>query len=110
MLNAMMYFRGTAMDYDEWAEMGNFGWSWNDLLPLFKKSEKLHGEDGGYDLEYHGNKGRLYVSVPPLDSHVQGADIVDAAASELGFTSGDYNGLAQARTLFPQFIFRRTFY
>ena len=53
-LNAMMYVRGNAYDYDHWAALGNVGWGFRDVLPYFKKSE--HQERG--DSEYHGTKGR----------------------------------------------------
>ncbi len=38
-INGMIYMRGQARDYDQWAQMGNRGWSWDDVLPYFKKSE-----------------------------------------------------------------------
>lgn len=40
-INGMAYVRGSKQDYDDWANLGNPGWSWNDLLPYFKKSEDL---------------------------------------------------------------------
>lgn len=52
-INAMLYVRGHRKDYDEWAELGCEGWSWDEVLPYFKKSEgnawgasDLHGSDG----------------------------------------------------------------
>lgn len=53
-INVLMYVRGNQSDYDDWAAMGNPGWSWNDVLPYFIKSENnqtfrddpLHGTDG----------------------------------------------------------------
>lgn len=57
-INGMIYMRGQASDYDRWAEMGNPGWSWKDVLPLFKRSEKhfagnsaLHSADGEWRVE-----------------------------------------------------------
>lgn len=56
-INAMIYMRGQRSDYDHWAQLGNRGWSWDDVLPVFKKSENYqHGAD-----EYHGDRGELRV-------------------------------------------------
>ncbi|MFT4581594.1 MAG: choline dehydrogenase [Gammaproteobacteria bacterium] len=56
-INAMIYMRGQASDYDHWAELGNRGWSWADVLPVFKRSEDYqHGAD-----DYHGVGGELRV-------------------------------------------------
>ena len=49
-INAMIYMRGQASDYDHWAQLGNRGWSWDDVLPVFRRSEDYqHGADA-----YHG--------------------------------------------------------
>ena len=57
-INGMIYMRGQAGDYDGWAAMGNKGWAWQDVLPLFKRSEKhyagnsaLHGAEGEWRVE-----------------------------------------------------------
>jgi choline dehydrogenase len=49
------------MDFNHWAQLGNRGWSWDDVLPYFKKAEKLEGEAG----EVHGKDGLLFTS--PMD-------------------------------------------
>lgn len=57
-INAMIYMRGQKTDYDHWAELGNRGWSWDDVLPVFKKSESY--QHGGN--EFHGASGELKVA------------------------------------------------
>lgn len=56
--NAMLYVRGHKWDYDHWASLGNPGWSYEEILPYFKKSE--HNET--LDDEYHGQNGPLNIS------------------------------------------------
>lgn len=88
--NAMVYTRGHAADYDLWAALGNRGWSYADLLPLFMRSE--HHEAGPSD--FHGVDGPLNVAAqrsPNLLSRL----FVDAAA-EAGYPrSQDFNGASQ---------------
>lgn len=56
-INAMIYMRGQRSDFDHWAQLGNPGWAWDDVLPYFKKSESYqHGAD-----EFHGADGELRV-------------------------------------------------
>lgn len=56
-INAMIYMRGQRSDYNHWAQLGNVGWSWDDVLPVFKQSEDYqHGAD-----EFHGAGGELRV-------------------------------------------------
>ncbi|MDG2005547.1 MAG: GMC family oxidoreductase N-terminal domain-containing protein [Novosphingobium sp.] len=58
-INGMVYIRGTTYDYDHWSkELGCTGWSWDEVLPYFKKSEDFDGEDG----PSHGKGGPLGVS------------------------------------------------
>ena len=68
-INGMIYMRGQANDYDQWRQMGNEGWSWDDVLPYFKNMEdsyegenKFHGSGG----EWKVNQQRLSWEV--LDS------------------------------------------
>ncbi len=56
-INAMIYMRGQKSDYDHWAQLGNRGWSWDDVLPVFKRTEDYqHGADA-----LHGTGGELRV-------------------------------------------------
>ncbi|MEO8040536.1 MAG: GMC family oxidoreductase N-terminal domain-containing protein [Betaproteobacteria bacterium] len=56
-INAMIYMRGQRTDYDHWAGLGNRGWGWDDVLPVFKRSEDyVHGVD-----DLHGAGGELRV-------------------------------------------------
>lgn len=57
-MNAMLYIRGHKSDYDDWANLGCEGWSWNEVLPYFKKSENNEREGD----VLHGNAGPLHVS------------------------------------------------
>jgi choline dehydrogenase len=59
-INAQIYTRGNAQDYDEWRQMGCEGWSYADVLPYFRKAE----DNDTYDNEYHGKGGPLGVSQP----------------------------------------------
>src|SRR5580692_3137254 len=57
-MNAMIYIRGNHLDFDHWASLGNQGWSFNDVLPYFKKSQmQARGES-----EFHGTSGPLHIS------------------------------------------------
>jgi choline dehydrogenase len=59
-LNAMMYVRGHRSDYDLWRQAGNAGWSYDDVLPWFRRSEGFCGSGGEPD--YHGSEGPLPVA------------------------------------------------
>ena len=90
-INAMLYVRGQAHDYDTWAQMGCRGWSFEDVLPYFKRAE--HREQGAD--AYHGQGGPLNVTLP-----TQRYDILDkviAAGGALGYPMDqDYNGADQS--------------
>ena len=93
-INAMIYMRGQRADYDHWAALGNRGWSWDDVLPVFKRSEDYqHGADA-----HHGTGGELRVEERRVSW-----EILDAwrdAAAECGipkideFNRGDNFGSA----------------
>ena len=59
MINQMIYLRGLEKEYDMWKEeTGCKGWGWDDMSPLFKKSEKALGDGkGNVDQEVHGTTG-----------------------------------------------------
>jgi len=86
-INGLLYVRGQKEDYDRWAQLGNTGWSWDDVLPLFKRSESH--EDSDSDL--HGKDGELSVSLIRAKSPISEA-FIDAAV-EMGVPrTDDYNG------------------
>jgi choline dehydrogenase-like flavoprotein len=66
-INAMVYIRGHRSDYDQWASLGNAGWSFADVLPYFKRAE--HNSD--FDGEYHGKGGPLAVNKSRTGNPVQ---------------------------------------
>lgn len=91
-INGMIYMRGQAGDYDRWAEQGNPGWAWNDVLPLFKRSEKHFAGDS----ELHGSTGEWRVeqqrySWPILDAF-RDAAAQSGIASVSDFNGGDNQG------------------
>ena len=59
-INAMVYMRGQKVDYDYWASLGNRGWSWDEVLPYFKRVERHFGGAS----EFHGCDGELCVEEP----------------------------------------------
>ncbi len=59
-INAQIYTRGNALDYDEWRQMGCSGWGYDDVLPYFRKAE----DNDTHDNRYHGKGGPLGVSQP----------------------------------------------
>src|SRR6266849_3470637 len=82
-INAMVYIRGHRSDYDQWASLGNTGWSYADVLPYFKRAEDNSELDG----EYHGKGGPLHVTGLRSDNPVR--DIYLQAAREAQFRIRD---------------------
>jgi len=87
-INAMVYIRGQQGDYDDWAAAGNPGWSWDEVLPYFKKSEDhVFGAS-----EHHGAGGALRVSDFADQVHPLCQRFLDAGRA-LGFArTEDFNG------------------
>lgn len=100
-LNGLLYVRGQAQDYDRWQQMGNTGWGWQDVLPLFKRAE--NNERGADD--YHGDQGPLSVSNMRIQRPITDAWV--AAAQAAGYRyNPDYNGPDQEGVSFFQLTAR----
>lgn len=93
-LNAMLYVRGNRKDYDRWAELGNHGWNYDNILHYFKKAEDMR-DPKFVNSPYHGTNG--YLSVEPFRSVSALMDIFLEAARELNMLNadGDINGRSQ---------------
>jgi choline dehydrogenase len=89
-INGMIYIRGQALDYNTWAQLGNGGWSFTDVLPYFKKSEFF--ERGGD--EFRGNCGPLNVA-DMRDHHPIVDAFIDAGIEHGHDHNLDYNGAFQ---------------
>ncbi len=99
--NAMAYVRGNAADYNEWASLGNSGWSYNEVLPYFKKSE--HHEVFGEP--FHSKQGLLNVSFAKYPSRL--SNVFIEACAEAGINSNDdYNGAAQTGASMLQYTIK----
>ncbi len=85
-INGMLYIRGQSNDYDYWRQLGNVGWSWEDVLPYFKKSEDNQlGED-----DFHGVGGPL--KVEKMRASFKVLDLFMEAAEEFGYQkTSDFN-------------------
>jgi len=96
-INAMLYVRGQAADYDGWAQRGNLGWSYDDVLPYFRKAEnceQLANGDDSFDSALRGVGGPL--NVAPVRTRYEALDMVIDAAETLGYPHNhDYNGASQ---------------
>lgn len=88
-INFMLYQRGHRRDFDNWAANGNIGWSYNDVLPYFKKSERLAIPELRAS-PYHGHTG--YLDVQRARYKTQVLDTFLAAAKEFGYPVNDPNG------------------
>lgn len=101
-LNAMVYIRGQAEDYDEWADLGCDGWAWRDVLPVFRRCEaNTRLVDA-----WHGNDGPLSVTDTNY-RHPLSRGFV-AGAQQVGLPyNPDFNGARQAGVGFYQTTTRR---
>jgi choline dehydrogenase len=96
-INGMVWVRGQRQDYDHWAQLGNRGWSWQDVLPVFKGIESYHG---GSD-ELRGRSGP--VKINDIDESGPLYDSLFAAAESIGiprnpdYNSGEQEGIAMTQ-------------
>jgi choline dehydrogenase len=88
-INAMLYVRGHRWDYDHWSELGNEGWSYDEVLPYFKKAE--HNEI--HNNEYHGQNGPL--NVCNIAHQPESCKSFVEAGSKLFNFNDDFNGAEQ---------------
>jgi choline dehydrogenase len=89
-VNAMVYMRSQPADYDHWRQLGNAGWSYDDVLPYFKKAERnerLHDR-------FHGADGPLNVAERPYTNPLSHAFVEAAQQAGLPFNP-DFNGALQ---------------
>jgi choline dehydrogenase len=89
-INGMVYDRGTAADYDGWRQLGNEGWSYDDILPYFKKLENF--QSGG-EAEFHGHSGPVLVTRPGIENPLAQAFRDAAIAARIPYNddpSGTY--------------------
>ena len=101
-INGMMYSRGNRGDYDGWAKLGLAGWSYDEVLPYFRRAEtNWRGET-----HYHGGDGPVLVSPNPRHPDIYRTMI--ATAERLGFTElQDFHGPDQEGFGMPDFTVRR---
>lgn len=90
-INAMLYVRGSRYDYDHWAELGNTGWSYQDVLPYFKKAEHNETHPEG---EFHGAGGPQNVAELRSPSAVNKMFLEACALNGVPYNP-DYNGAEQ---------------
>jgi choline dehydrogenase-like flavoprotein len=92
-INAMVYIRGHRADYDQWASLGNTGWSFADVLPYFKRAE----DNSDFDGEYHGKGGPLAVNKSRTGNPVQQIFLQAAQEAQFrlreDFNADDHEGL-----------------
>ena len=90
-INGMLYIRGHARDYDIWRQLGNEGWSYDEVMPYFKRAER--NENGPSD--FHGGDGELGVSNPVFKNNPLHQAFLDAGV-EAGYPyNEDLNGANQ---------------
>ncbi|XP_063219270.1 glucose dehydrogenase [FAD, quinone] [Bacillus rossius redtenbacheri] len=103
-LNYMLYVRGNRRDYDAWQSLGNPGWSYDDVLYYFKKSEDNRNPYLART-PYHSTGGYLTVQEAPWHTPLAAAFV--QAGEEMGYENRDINGEFQTGFMIPQGTTRR---
>jgi choline dehydrogenase len=102
-INAQIYTRGNALDYDEWRQMGCDGWGYDDVLPYFRKAEN----NDTFDDAFHGKGGPLGVSKPAAPLPI--CEAWFAAAGQMGIPRNhDMAGASQDGVGYYQLTQRRS--
>jgi len=92
-LNYMAASGANAEDYDRWAEMGNEGWGYNDVVKYFKKLKITDIPELKSDIDYHDTNGPVHINYLP--SYTPLAEAFVEADKELGYSLINYNGKNQ---------------
>ena len=93
-INAQVYIRGHAWDYDEWARLGCNGWSYTEVLPYFRRSEHLKPNLTSAEAAFHGHGGPLNVAERRYTNRLRVAFV--EAATQAGYRRNtDFNGSEQ---------------
>jgi len=92
-LGYMIYIRGNKRDYDKWSELGNAGWSYDEVLPYFIKSEDNRNPYIAANTKYHGTGGYLTVQEPSYRTPMLAAFIEGGV--EMGYPNIDANAATQ---------------
>ena len=90
-INAMVYVRGDASDFEDWRSAGNVGWGWDDVLPAFKAMED---NEAGAD-QWRGRGGPLFISANDRDRHWTGKAFQEASVAAGLKPNPDLNGATQ---------------
>ena len=93
-INAQVYIRGHASDYDAWAQQGCDGWSYEEVLPYFRKCENFEPDTEPTQAPYHGKRGPLNVAERRYNNPLSTA-FIDAAVQAGHRRNNDFNGHSQ---------------
>ncbi|GAB6022801.1 hypothetical protein CHUAL_006899 [Chamberlinius hualienensis] len=105
-MHGLVYLRGNKNDFDNWANMGNIGWSYDEVRPYFLKSEDMTIKKLANDAIYHSTSGPLTVSYSSVETKTKTLEAFLKAANENGYSLRDVNGEYQTGFMRQQFTMR----